>query len=272
MRRRSVFHLFEGNSAQISMVPTGSNAVMTRACAALLFLLTTSTAVADDQRPLQVFVLAGTSNMHGRNANPQDLPEGLRQPQPNILVHEKGEWTPLAAGKNLVGNEATFGEAMTRHLGEPIGIIRIGVGSASERPKGTSINNIVKQSRAAGRPVVIAGMLLDVSFRDGIQQEKAQGYAENLPRWIAAFREEIGVAQLPIAMNRAIPPVPKTPYLDQVRKAQDEARLPHFRLFHCDDVARGGDNIHFNTAGRLEMGRRFAAAMIELMKPSPSEK
>ena len=37
-------------------------------------------------------------------------------------------------------------------------------------------------------------------------------------------------------------------------------------MFNCDDVPRGGDKVHFNTEGRLEMGKRFAAAMIELIK------
>jgi hypothetical protein len=109
-------------------------------------------------------------------------------------------------------------------------------------------------------------MLLDVSFRDGINEETAKAYAENLPRWVEVTRRDIGEARLPIVMNRAIPPVARTPYLDQVRKAQDAFALPHFRVFDCDDVSRGGDNVHFTTAGRLEMGRRCAAAMIELLE------
>ena len=109
-------------------------------------------------------------------------------------------------------------------------------------------------------------MLLDVSFRDGIKEETAKAYGENLTRWIESTRREIGNANLPIVMNRAIPPVPGTPYLELVRKAQDSVKLPSFRVFNCDDVPRGGDKVHFNTEGRLEMGKRFAAAMIELMK------
>jgi hypothetical protein len=67
-------------------------------------------------------------------------------------------------------------------------------------------------------------------------------------------------------MNRAIPPVAGTPYLEMVRKAQDAVKLPNFRVFNCDDVSRGGDKVHFNTEGRLEMGKRFAAGMMELIK------
>ena len=193
-------------------------------------------------------------------------------PQKEVLVYQKGEWVPLEAGKNLVGNEATFGQAMTEHLGEPIGIIRITVGKASERSPGVRLNNIVKQARETARPIVIAGMLLDVSFRDGKDEGSATAYSKNLTDWVESTRRDLGDTDLPIAMNRAIPPVPKTPYLELVRKAQDSLKLPSFRVFHCDDVPQGGDHIHFNTAGRLEMGKRFAAAMIELMKADEQKK
>lgn len=234
---------------------------------AFLFLLVSMSASgADKERPLKVFVLVGTSNMLGAPAKIDKLPDDLRQPLKDVLVYQKGDWAPLEAGKNLVGNEATFGQALTKHLGEPIGIVWISVGSASSGSPGASINNIVKLAREKGRPIVITGMLLDVSFRDGIKEENAKAYGDNLARWVESTRRELGSARLPIVMNRAIPPVPATPYLDLVRKAQDAVKLPSFRVFDCDDVPRSGDKVHFHTEGRLEMGKRFAAGMIELMK------
>jgi hypothetical protein len=218
-----------------------------------------------------VFVLAGTSNMLGKAAAVENLPQDLREPLKDVLAYKNGQWEELAAGVNMVGNEATFGQAISRHLGEPIGILWISAASASGRSPGASINSIVKQSEENGRPIVIAGMLLDVSFRDGINEETATAYGENLVRWVEATRSELGNASLPIVMNRAIPPVPRTPYLELVRKAQDSIELPHFRVFHCDDVPRGSDNVHFNTAGRLEMGKRFAAEMVELLKAPPKK-
>lgn len=225
-----------------------------------------SASVVAEERPLKVFVLAGTSNMHGRNARIDDLPEDLRRPRQDILVHEKGEWVPLEPGRNLVGNEATFGQAISKHLGEPIGILRITVGKASDRSPGARLRKLVPQSQEKGRPIVIAGMLLDVSFRDGKEEATAAAYRKNLTDWVNTTRQDLGNASLPIVMNRAIPPVAKTPYLDVVRKAQDSLKLPRFHVFDCDDVPRGSDDVHFNTAGRLEMGKRSAAAMIELMQ------
>jgi hypothetical protein len=218
-------------------------------------------------KPLKVFVLAGTSNMLGAPAKLDKLPVELRRPFKDVLVQQKGEWRPVEGGKNLVGNEATFGLAMAKHLGEPIGIIWISAASSAGNPPGASLNNMVKQAQAKGRPIVIAGMLVDVSYRDGNDEAVAKSYGENLTRWIETTRRDIGNASLPIVMNRGIPPVKgRPPYLDLVRKAQDSLKLPHFRVFNCDDVPKGGDNVHFNTEGRLEMGKRFAAAMIDLLK------
>ena len=219
----------------------------------------------DKERPLKVFVLAGTSNMLGAPAKIENLPEDLRQPLQEVLIH-KGDWVPLEAGKTLVGNEATFGLAMSRHLGEPIGILWVSAASTSKESPVGGIAKFVKQAQDKGRPVAIAGMLADVSYFDGGKEETATAYGENLVRWVEETRRLLGIADLPIVMNRAIPPGQGRPLLELVRKAQDAAKLPKFRVFDCDDVERGGDKVHFNTAGRLEMGKRFAAAMIELMK------
>ena len=232
----------------------------------LMLLVGMSASSRAQERPLKVFVLAGTSNMLGAAAKIDKLPDDLRRPLNDVLVYQNGDWAPLEAGKNLVGNEAAFGRALTRHLGEPIGIVWISVATASGPAPAARINNIVKQAQEKDRPIVIAGMLLDVSYRDGLRQETATAYGENLTHWVESTRREIGHATLPIVMNRAIPPVPRTPYLELVRKAQDSIQLPNFCVFSCDDVPRGRDGVHFDTEGRLEMGKRFAAAMIELMK------
>jgi len=222
---------------------------------------------ADDvaERPLKVFVLAGTSNMLGRNAKVENLPEDLRGTLADVLVRQNGEWMPLEAGKNLVGNEVVFGRAMAEHLGEPVGIVWVSVRSVASNSPGPGILNIVKQSIEKGQPVEIAGMLLDVSYGDGGKEETAKAYGEDLVRWVEAVRRDLGNANLPIVLMRAIPPRSNRSHLETVRRAQDAVKLPSFRVVPCDDVERGGDQVHFTTAGRLEMGKRYAAAMIELL-------
>ncbi len=231
-----------------------------------LLSVATNASLQADERPLQVFVLAGTSNMLGSNAKLENLPEELREPQTDVLAYQKGEWAPLEAGKNLVGNEAVFGRAMAKHLGRPIGIVWTSVRYVANNSPGPGINNLVKQSQEQGRPIEIVGMLLDVSYGDGLKEETAQAYGEGLVRWVEMARRDLGNANLPIVLMRAIPPRPNNPHLETVRQAQDAVKLPNLRVVHCDDVERGGDRVHFTTAGRLELGRRYAAAMIELLQ------
>jgi len=145
-----------------------------------------------DQQPLKIFVLAGTSNMLGANAKPEDLPEELRGPLANVLVNRGGAWVPLEAGKSLVGNEAVFGEAMAKHLKEPVGIVWISVRYAASNSPGPGLQNMVKQAREKGRPIEIVGMLLDVSFGDGLKEETAKAYGRDITRWIETVRRDLG--------------------------------------------------------------------------------
>lgn len=225
-------------------------------------------AAADDAepKPLKVFVLVGTSNMLGANAKPENLPEDLRGPIKDVLVAQKGEWIPLEAGKSLVGNEAAFGQVMAKHLGQPIGIVWLSVRYIDSPSIGPNLNNVVKTWREKGRQIEIAGMLVDVSYGDGNKEETAKAYGERLVKWIESTRRDLGNEKLPIVMNRAIPPASSKSCLHLVREAQDAAKLPNFRVFNCDDVQRGADKVHFTTAGRIEMGKRFATNMIELMQ------
>jgi hypothetical protein len=218
-----------------------------------------------EEPPLQVFVLAGTSNMLGSNAKLENLPKELHESQKDVLAFRQGDWLPLEAGKNLVGNEATFGRAMAKHLGRPIGITWISVRYVASDSPAPGLNNLVKQSKERGRPIEIAGMLLDVSFGDGLKEETAKAYGEGLVRWIETARRDLGNPNLPIVLMRAVPPRPGNLHLETVRRAQDAVKLPNLRVVHCDDVEFSGDKVHFSTAGRLEMGRRYADAMIELL-------
>ena len=141
-----------------------------------------------------------------------------------------------------------------------------------ERLPADRLFSVVEGARDSGRPIVLAGILSDVNFRDGIQVEEAATYKDNVICWIEFTRKELGIPDYPIVMNRAIPPVARTPYLEPIRKAQDAIDLSPFRVFNCDAVPRSSDNVHFNTEGRLEMGKRFAKEMIPVLKGAKEAK
>ena len=76
----------------------------------------------------------------------------------------------------------SFGRAMAQHLGQGVGIVWTSVRYVASDSPGPAIQNIVKQSRDKGRPVEIAGMLLDVSYGDGNKEETAKAYGDGLIR------------------------------------------------------------------------------------------
>src|SRR5687768_5832550 len=123
--------------------------------ASALFGVANASPLQAEERPLKVFVLAGTSNMLGGSAKVDNLPEELRGTVAEVLAYRGGEWVPLEAGKNLVGNEATFGRVVAKHLGEPVGIFWTSVRYVASNSPGPGIMNLVKQSGEKGRPVEI---------------------------------------------------------------------------------------------------------------------
>ena len=228
--------------------------------------------------PLKVFVFAGTSNLcSGFSA---ELPDDLKQTQKDVLVYQGGRWVPLEPGGKAMplperfGPEVTFGQAMTKHLGEPIGIIMGGlimVAPADHPETFTELINKVKEAQKS-RPIVVAGMLIQAGERDGYTEEWAKAFQKNLTGLIERVRRDLGNAAMPIAINRAIPNSAAFPYVDEVRKTEASIDLPGFRVVDCDDVPRGGDKIHYTTKGQVELGKRYAAAMIELLKADKAEK
>ena len=108
-------------------------------------------------------------------------------------------------------------------------------------------------------------MLLDVSYGDGNKEETAKPHGQGLIRSrrngpTRSWREN--------RRSSRCEPSPRDRALRLWRRfahAQDGLKLPSFRLVNSDEIERGGDRVHFTTAGRLELGRRYAAAMIELL-------
>jgi hypothetical protein len=172
----------------------------------------------------------------------------------DVLTYRGGELVPIEAGNDLVGNEATFGRAMAKHLGQPVGIVWTSVRYVASDSPGPAIQNIVKQSGEKGRPVEIAGVLLDVSYGDGNKEETAKVYGEGLIRWVETARRDLGDANLPIVLMRAIPPRSSPSPLGTVRRAQDGLKMTSFRIVNSDEIERAGDRVHFTLPAALSWG------------------
>ena len=237
----------------------------------IILVFTTGFALAAapaESSPLKVFVLAGQSNMEG-HALSAELPPSLRQPQSNVLIFQKGAWIMLEPGKTF-GPEITFGLAMAKHFGQPIGIIKFAVGGTNLAVQWSPDDShslyaklllMVKEAQTS-RPITLMGMLWMQGERDSRDQAMANAYQKNLIHLIESARRDFGDPAMPFICGRVNP---SYPYVDIVRKAMETINLPAYLMVDCDGLAKGSDNLHYNATGQQELGARFAAGTIDLL-------
>ena len=267
----------------------GRGEVNGRTCAPLwwcLVLVTLAPSGAACGEKMPVFVLAGQSNMVGvgAKANAEKLPADLKV-QANVMFVEF--WAskldqPLKP-KNHIGPEVAFGAGMTRELNTKIGVIKIANGGTSisrhwnpdpekyDKEKGVGglyrrLIGYVKRVKRDNPNIEIAGMLWMQGEADSRYGKiEVADYRDKLEMLIAGCRREFGTENMPFVCGRIAPPV-GWPNRAAVRTAQETARSGNYSWIDCDDLELGGDKLHFTLEGQLGMGRKFAAAMLKLMR------
>lgn len=238
-------------------------------------LAAAETAASAQEKPLKVFVLAGQSNMLG-HGKASELPEELKAAQKMTQVTLNGKrWTSLAPPKKqdgLVGLEYSFALEMSSRLNEPIGIIKQAIGGTSlakdwnpEDPQWLYANLLAKVAAAQrSRRIEIVGMCWLQGERDSKQQEMADAYAKNLSHFIEKARTDFHSPKMFFVAGRVNPAYP---YVNTVRKAQEKCPVPGYAFVDCDNVSRiPPGNLHYDTKGLVTLGRKFADAMLTLMK------
>jgi len=112
----------------------------------------------------------------------------------------------------------------------------------------------------------------------------AKEYLDNLKSLVASVRKDVGVADLPFfcgSVRRTEDPddisdhVPQRaagpyPAVEFVLKAQWDAQkeIPNARTVILRDIDSHPMNVHYNTAGQLEVGKLFAKSFLSLGESS----
>jgi len=254
-------------------------------CALLVVVLTAVSmaggTVFADETPLKVFVFAGQSNIVGWLAKVSEMPEELKEEQKEALYFNGRQWTPLAPRKvqgQGFGPEIAFSYKLTRKLKEPIGIIKVAYGSTSlaedwspDNPK-SRYHRLLKRVNAAreNRKFEIVGMLWMQGERDSKYPKMAKAYGVNLATFIDRARKDFKSPDMLFIAGRVNPPKAMFKFVDTVRKAQEECKLPRYAFIDCDPLKKGPDNVHYTTEGYVEMGYRFADGVLKLLKTTKS--
>lgn len=235
----------------------------------------------------RLFLLAGQSNMAGAGVT-AGLPGQYTTTPERIRLFEDGEFRTLAYADTF-GPEIGFAhEIIQVYPDDSIILCKVAVGGANLyydwNPDGVSqgpedvyrgplypkLINAVSQLTALLKEEniepVITGMLWMQGERDAVFDFMAGTYEQNLKGFIACIRRDTHVAGLPFIMGQICPRIiiPDTGKYNHAwrrtvqvaqRNTADNERGVY--LVATDDIPQS-DNLHFDTLGLLELGKRFA--------------
>jgi hypothetical protein len=238
--------------------------------------------------PLQLFLLAGQSNMAGRGTiEPED-----RVPHPRVWVLDKQErWVaavdPLHFDKPIagVGPGRSFGIALAdAQPGANIGLVPVAVGGSSiaawepaavhsqtgSKPYDDAIERI--------RAVKAAGDLKAILWHQGENDSgevATPDYEARLTTLIARLRAEVKNPALPVLIGQlgrfADAPWSASRTTIDAAHRRIALEIPNVAFVSSDRLVHKGDRVHFDSASARELGRRYAEAYRAMLQKTPAD-
>ena len=237
---------------------------------------------------LQVYVLAGQSNMDGYAWVP-GLPPSDRVADPRVPLYWSGwggfrDLQPASYGGAVyVGPEVTLGRALA-DAGVPAVVVKHAVGGTDlanywfpgvtpgDATAGDgfavladSVDAAVAELEAAGQPWEWAGFVWMQGESDSLDLGMAYAYEDNLTGLVAAVRAITATPELPVVVG-LISRESIWTYGDVVRDAEAAvaAADPYVVTVETDDLLRNElDQPHYDSVSNRVLGRRFARALLE---------
>lgn len=237
---------------------------------------------AADEEPLQLFILAGQSNMVGVSAKEIiSLPKEMQVAQDKALFTEfwGTEFKPLLP-KNYIGPEVSFGYELSKALNKKIAMVKLSEGGTSlevhwnpseynkEKGIGTLYKRLVdyvKGINSKNKNVKIVGMLWMQGEADSRYHTKTmEQYKTKLEALIDNCRKEFESPDMFFVCGRINTPA-DWPYRKNVREAQEAVKKTGYAWVDCDDLELAADKLHFTVNGQVAIGKKFADTMLSLM-------
>lgn len=236
---------------------------------------------------LQLFLLAGQSNMAGRGK----LDEISKQTDPRIIAMDRrGEWKiatdPLHWDKSAAGTGIgrPFAAIIAaKNPGVTIGLIPTACGGspiASWQPGkfwGQTQSHPWDDSIAAAKKAMKDGTLMAILWHQGeadSSPRKSGDYQKNLEKLIQRFRAELDAPDLPFIIGQ-LGRFPAKPW-DKDREAVDAAqqaiakRMKNVAFVPIENPVSIGDNLHFDTPTLRRFAEGYAKAYLDMTSAAPS--
>lgn len=234
---------------------------------------------------LYVFIMAGQSNMAGRGkVEPIDT-----IPDPRILSINKNGSLIIAKEPlhfyepSMTGLDCglSFGKELLKHVPYNISILiiptAVGGSSISQWINNESFRNVTLLSNFKDKVEIgkkygkIKGVLWHQGENDATAKETIAIYDEQLRKLFTLFRNETDNQTLPIFLGK-LGTYSKTneSWQEINSKIEDFIKTDsNVYLIKTSDLKHKGDNVHFNSEGQREIGKRFAEKFNETeIKPA----
>ncbi|MEI6422213.1 MAG: sialate O-acetylesterase [Lentisphaerota bacterium] len=212
------------------------------------------------------------------------------QPRGNPLPYENNrQWGNFGQAEGGFGPEISLGRTLFKREGKPLAIVKAawsGTGMKCDwnttGEGGECYRGLIAEVKSAMSAAKAEGFALQPSAFVWVQGESdanpgdAANYTEALSMMLNSLRKELDTRQLPafIGINTrfgANPGEPDNPMVLKIIEAQKElAAKDPFCVYVNTSGAGLANNAHFDAAGTLEIGRRYAEAMLKYRKESAS--
>ena len=224
-----------------------------------------------------VVILAGQSNMAGH---------GELDELDDAALPSDARLFDLNPMENSFGPEVGFARKwMRRRPADELWLVKYAVGGSSmlawqpdwtaenaalthDEAKGPLYARLMKHTRQAlgDADCRIAGCLWMQGESDARYAHAANAYHANLRHFMSRLRGDLGFPRLPFVLGLVNPPSDPWRHVAAVRQSQRQiAREDNFAaLVGTDGLRKYADNLHYDTAGQLELGRRFADALLDM--------
>ena len=225
-----------------------------------------------------IVILAGQSNMVGHGElsalDHADMPSGV-----NLF--------DLNPRDGCFGPEYGFArEIQKRSRFDDLWLVKYAVGGSSllawepdwsaeraaitdDADKGPLYERLIRhfERTTQGEEVEVLACLWMQGERDARYKVAAAQYQSNLTRLIARTRNDLNQPDMAFILGLAYPPAQRYNYRSVVREAQRNvvAGVKNVHVVETAGLSKHDDELHFDTAGQLELGRRFADQLLRLL-------
>ncbi len=133
---------------------------------------------------------------------------------------------------------------------------------ADDADKGPLYQRLIRhfERSTQGEEIAVLACLWMQGESDSRYQVAAAQYERNLKRLVSSLRQDLNQPDLPFILGLANPPAAAFDYASVVRTAQRQVAKAdrQVHLVETEGLTKLADDLHYDSAGQLELGRRFA--------------